>query len=254
MDTPFNYFLIISIAFIVVGIAEYFFSAESGHTIEGRLRNIGHLIIFHVFGIISITYIFSNYYPEAIWFYTPSKLGLVGSLVLNLLLIDFIYYWYHRAQHKFSWLWPIHELHHSDAQMNVTTSFRTYWLDMPLQHCLIIFPTVIFFGGMGPLHAYMMPFLTSFFLLFAHSNLRVNLRFMTPIICGPQVHRVHHSISIEHRDKNFAQFFPFIDKLFGTYLKPKAGEYPATGVNEFQSNAGFIEALIRPFKMWAKKI
>ena len=169
-------------------------------------------------------------------------------------MIDFLYYWYHRAQHVFSWLWPIHELHHSDAQMNITTSYRTYWLDIVVQQALIVCPTVIFFGSMGPKHAYIMPFLTTFFLMFAHSNLRLNLGFMTPIICGPQIHRVHHSISMQHRDKNFAQFFPFIDKLFGTYYKPGVNEYPATGVKEMNTNIGYIATFIRPFQTWFKQL
>ena len=154
----------------------------------------------------------------------------------------------------FSWLWPIHELHHSDAQMNVTTSYRTYWLDIVVQQALIVLPTVVFFGSMGPKHAYMMPFLTTFFLMFAHSNLRLNLGFMTSIICGPQIHRVHHSISMRHRDKNFAQFFPFIDKLFGTYYKPDVNEYPTTGVKEMDTNIGFIAVFIRPFQTWFKQL
>ena len=254
MNTPFNYFVIIFTALVVVSVIEYFFAAEKGHTVQGRLRNVGHLIILHLLGVTAITFVFSFYYPKAIWSYSPSNAGLVVSIFLNLLLIDFLYYWYHRAQHVFSWLWPIHELHHSDAQMNVTTSYRTYWLDIVVQQALIVLPTVVFFGSMGPKHAYMMPFLTTFFLMFAHSNLRLNLGFMTPIICGPQIHRVHHSISMQHRDKNFAQFFPFIDKLFGTYYKPGANEYPATGVKEMNTNIGYIATFIRPFQTWFKQL
>jgi len=46
-------------------------------------------------------------------------LALVPSLVF-----DFFYYWFHRLQHQWDWLWEIHQLHHSEPALNVTTNFR----------------------------------------------------------------------------------------------------------------------------------
>jgi sterol desaturase/sphingolipid hydroxylase (fatty acid hydroxylase superfamily) len=51
----------------------------------------------------------------------------------------------------------------------------------------------------------------------------------TPLLAGPQWHRIHHSTQPEHANRNFAAFFPFLDTLFGTYYAPRAGEYPPTG-------------------------
>ena len=54
-----NYFVIIFTALIIVSVIEYFFAAEKGHTVQGRLRNVGHLIILHLLGITVITFVFS---------------------------------------------------------------------------------------------------------------------------------------------------------------------------------------------------
>ena len=39
------------------------------------------------------------------------------------------------------------------------------------------------------------------------------------LIVSPGAHTIHHSMEIEHRDKNFAFMFPIIDHIFGTYYK-----------------------------------
>src|SRR5436189_6345946 len=38
--------------------------------------------------------------------------------VVYLLAYDFLYYWLHRAQHRYDVLWSIHKLHHSDTNVN----------------------------------------------------------------------------------------------------------------------------------------
>ena len=64
----------------------------------------------------------------------------------------------------------------------------------------------------------------------AHTNVRAGYGFFSLFITGPQYHRIHHSNHPEHIDKNFAQLFPLWDVIFGTAWRPKAGEFPATGL------------------------
>ena len=53
------------------------------------------------------------------------------------------------------------------------------------------------------------------------------------------MHCIHHSILDEHKDKNFAQFFPFIDVIFGTYFAPIKNEFPATGTEALRSQVQY---------------
>ena len=83
-----------------------------------------------------------------------------------------------------------------------------------------------------------------------HMNFRLDLGRLSLMLVGPQAHRIHHSILERHRDKNFAAFFPVWDILFGTFYRPKAGEYPPTGVYGVPSDASMKDILFGPFVAW----
>ncbi len=74
------------------------------------------------------------------------------------------------------------------------------------------------------------------------------------MVCGPQVHRIHHSTRREHRDRNFAQYFPFLDRVFGSYYTPARHEFPPTGAPELASDASIGHALVQPFRIWAVEL
>ena len=240
------------IALLIVGLSslESVAPAQHGQTVMGRLRNIGYTAFFFVLGTAGVAGIamFVHFEPSVI---SVAGWGVVVALMTGLFLSDLLFYWYHRAQHTFGWLWPLHELHHSDAQLNVTTSMRSYWLEYPIQVLIIALPVQIFVGvSMETLIWSML--LTTSWLYFTHTNLPLRLGLLTPVVCGPQVHRIHHSIESKHQNKNFAQFFPFIDLLFGTYYPPGTDEFPATGTPSLASNASYVTTLVRPFRLWLK--
>src|SRR5882724_4180450 len=63
------------------------------------------------------------------WISLPDQgLGALFSVLVLLAAKDFLDYWVHRAQHRFSLLWRMHSLHHSDETVNVATAQRHYWL------------------------------------------------------------------------------------------------------------------------------
>lgn len=228
--------------------------AEEGQSLKGRARNIVYLLLIRILGAGAVSLLYIYYIPQGMFAYEPSNLEAAALIFANLFAIDFLFYWYHRAQHKFHFLWAIHELHHSDSELNATTTYRTYWLELPIQTLIIVFPTVLLFGALGAQHAFAIYVGAHFFLIFSHSNIRLTLGPLTPVFCGPQVHRIHHSILPEHRDRNFAQYFPFIDKVFGTYYSPEKGEFPPTGAPDLPSNATFIQAMIQPFVIWSRSL
>ena len=44
--------------------------------------------------------------------------------VMTFVLIDFVFYIYHRMSHRVRFLWAIHMSHHSSEEMNFAVSFR----------------------------------------------------------------------------------------------------------------------------------
>ncbi|MEE9368795.1 MAG: sterol desaturase family protein [Pontiella sp.] len=242
--------------FVLVGIAvvtaiELWVPAESGQSIRGRMRNLIFLVLFKVAGLAGIALWYS--FVPLILMPIDAENGFVRVLLVlaNLLLIDLLFYAYHRAQHRFSFLWAIHELHHADSELNATTSYRTYWLEFPVQGILIATPTLFLFGGLGPVHGMVVMVCSIFFLIFSHANIRLHLGALQSWIINPQVHRIHHSRLPQHRDCNFAQLFPVIDRLFGTFYAPQRDEFPPTGTHELASDASIPTTLIRPIRIWA---
>lgn len=176
----------------------------------------------------------------------------VLQVLLFFLVYDFFYYWWHRAQHELPWLWPQHELHHSDTALNVSTSLRHHWLEDPLR----VFAMAAPLGFLFYFKPASIPWIATVFGLwpfFIHMNLRLPLGWLTPVIAGPQYHRIHHSIERPHWNKNYAAYFPIWDILFGSAYLPKRGEWPRTGVPRGEP-AGLGQALVGPFIDWRRML
>jgi sterol desaturase/sphingolipid hydroxylase (fatty acid hydroxylase superfamily) len=237
--------------YLGLGLLEVFFPAHMGQTFRGRARNVFFTTILLLTGAAFLWLVLPQIpfqvtlHPNAGW--GASALFIFASLFLT----DLFFYWYHRAQHHFRWFWPIHELHHSDAELNATSSMRTYWLERPLQATFITLP-IHYALGADANASLVVPFIFTGWLFFTHANLKLDMGFLTPILTGPQMHRIHHSNQPEHQDKNFAQFFPVIDMVFGTYYRPKKNEFPTTGTPGLASGAPIRHIFLKPFGEWYK--
>jgi sterol desaturase/sphingolipid hydroxylase (fatty acid hydroxylase superfamily) len=180
--------------------------------------------------------------PQNGWSY-----GLVA--ILYFLITDFFYYWFHRWQHTKPFLWEQHKFHHSETALNVTSSRRVHWLEDPLIILFLGLPMglIVEFNGLA---LGILAFIEILWLQFIHMNLRLNLRMFSPLVTGPQYHRIHHSFQPEHLDKNFAAFFPIWDIVFGTYHHPQYEEFAATGLANGETFDHLLAASFLPFKAW----
>ena len=169
--------------------------------------------------------------------------------VVYLLAYDFLYYWLHRWMHKFDGLWAIHKLHHTETHVNVTTTLRVHWLEEVLKMFVIIFPLSIVFDAPPVASAWLAATL-GIWLFFVHANMKISFGPLSWLITSPAVHRIHHSTDPVLANRNFAVLFPVWDVLFGTYVPPKPGWYPQTGVAG-ETTRGFVDANMTPFNTLA---
>jgi len=146
-----------------------------------------------------------------------------------LFFFDFLYYWFHRAQHSWPLLWRYHLMHHTDDNVSMISSVRHHWLEESLRYFVILAPMHIMFGGNSTLPLWMLVS-TGLYGMVIHWNMPWHSTFLSRYIVTPRYHRLHHSIEPRHHDRNFAVFFPFLDRLFGTCAEPTTDEYPETGV------------------------
>ena len=181
--------------------------------------------------------VFGGWHPS-------SSGGLVAATVVYAFVWDSFQYWSHRAQHSFGWLWPAHALHHDDDHVNSTTALRnTLWSGV-LGFLIVYVPTSVICGfDLLTVYGAMALFATWGF--FNHANVRLRLGPLTPVVSGPQWHRIHHGRDPEYHDANFAAFFPVIDVVFGTYRRPAGDEFPQTGLDGRQRRPLAAGQLVR---------
>src|SRR5262249_39841583 len=142
-----------------------------------------------------------------------------------MLVFDFFYYWHHRLQHALPILWEQHKLHHTEQNLCSITNLRHHWLEDGIRVFTITIP-MAFLITLTPVQGGLIAAAVAQWAIFIHSNLRISMGNVTPILAGPQLHRIHHSREAHHGGKNFAAFFPIWDILFGTYYRPSPGEWP----------------------------
>ena len=164
---------------------------------------------------------------------------------------DLSQYALHRLQHAVPALWETHRFHHDEIAVSAVAQARVH----PTSYVLALLfhlPVLVLFGPQAPHFA-------AAFLMFTlwgfvnHANVRVGFGALTPVIAGPQWHRIHHSLRAEHRDRNFAVLFPVIDRVFGTYYRPAREEYPPAGI-EGEGIGSLRAATVEPFLAWARMV
>ncbi|MEO5670784.1 MAG: sterol desaturase family protein, partial [Ramlibacter sp.] len=166
-------------------------------------------------------------------------------VVAYLLSFDFCYYWFHRAQHAWPFLWRFHRLHHSDISISSTSSFRHHWMEETFRYFVIAIPLYMLFGRPTE-YAPFIGLTIGAFGLFIHANIRLDMGPLTHVIIGPRYHRMHHSIAETEINRNFATFFPIWDRVFGTQALPRKNENPDTGIATDRKPNGILQILPVP--------
>jgi sterol desaturase/sphingolipid hydroxylase (fatty acid hydroxylase superfamily) len=182
-------------------------------------------------------------------FDTASSLLLAAAAVLmSSILVDFFFYWCHRLQHKSRILWQEHIVHHSDVALNVTTTQRAHFFEFILTPIAVGVPINLLFD-LPPPNFVIITLIPVAWAYFVHINIPLGYGRLWWLLTSPQWHRIHHSIEAEHRDKNFALFFPLLDVMFRTAHVPRRGEFPPTGVEGIDVST-LSDAFLFPFVGW----
>ena len=151
-----------------------------------------------------------------------SSYGLLGSLdnglfkgILAFAFFDLAIYVWHRASHKYEWLWRFHKIHHCDKSFNVSTGFRFHVFDLLLE---IIYKCVfVIVIGVGAYLVLSIEIIELFFIFFHHANIQVpNEDKISQVIITPFLHRAHHSTLRSEHDSNYGIVLSIWDKIFNT--------------------------------------
>ena len=144
---------------------------------------------------------------------------VLAAWLLTLVMIDFVFYWYHRSAHRIRFLWAIHMNHHSSVEMNFSVAFRQAWFG-PISKApfYIIMPLV----GFDPSITVVVALFSRLWGVLGHTQWIDKLGWLDGIFNTPSTHRVHHGTNPEYVDSNYGNFLIVWDRLFGTYSKEQA--------------------------------
>jgi sterol desaturase/sphingolipid hydroxylase (fatty acid hydroxylase superfamily) len=137
--------------------------------------------------------------------------------VVVLLLLDAWTYTWHRLNHAVPILWRFHRLHHSDAQMDVTTASRFHLGEIVLSSIFRI-PVLALFGA-SVLQLAVYETILFAVVQFHHANIALPEsidRVLRAVIVTPHLHKVHHSVRVAEQNANFSSVLTWWDRAART--------------------------------------
>lgn len=170
---------------------------------------------------------------------------LVQFIVL-ILLVDLIWYVYHRSFHTFPVLWKFHSLHHNSNQLHVLNNGRVHPAEVFVLF-LIIMVMVEFIDVPSAVLNWYFAFQLTVGLL-THSNVAVYSGWLSWIFNTPEMHHWHHSRLRKEHDKNYGSVSMVWDHLFGTYFNPKGRQASEDIGADAPVPTGWFDQLLMPFR------
>lgn len=146
----------------------------------------------------------------------PHQAPLIVQVLLVFFASEFLTYWIHRAEHRWSIVWRVsgHGAHHSFKKLNSINSAANH----PIELLWLVLPTLmvdLFFGvGTATLGALL---LTSVQVAVVHSNLRLNAKWIGLVLTTNAWHFRHHSADLAESNTNFGCAAIVWDRVFKTF-------------------------------------
>jgi len=141
------------------------------------------------------------------------ELSATTRLLMAIVLLDAWMYLWHRLNHTLPLLWRFHRVHHSDHQMDVTTSSRFHLGEQ-------IFSALLRLGIIPVLG------LDSWSMIVYAAVMNINVQvhhadislgrldpWLRLLIVTPNMHKVHHSRIKQETDSNYSVLFSIWDRI-----------------------------------------
>ncbi len=219
--------LAIPLFFLLMGI-ELAWSAWSGRKVyrfNDFVANMGCGIGSQIVGAFTKAGIFAVYlavYDNWRFFTLENS---VLTWIVTFLLIDLLYYWFHRLSHEINFLWAAHIVHHQSEEYNLSVALRQSWWQGLFSFWFYI-PVALL--GVHPLTIVTVGAFVTLYQFWIHTKALDKLGPLEWLFNTPSHHRVHHGSDPKYIDRNHAGTLIIWDKLFGTYQEEE--EEPIYGI------------------------
>jgi sterol desaturase/sphingolipid hydroxylase (fatty acid hydroxylase superfamily) len=175
------------------------------------------------------------------------------GLLLDLVLLDFWIYWWHRANHEVPLLWRFHQVHHFDELLDTTSALRFHFGEVLLSALVRALVIVLLDLPLASVLLFEALVLTS--AIFHHSDARLPPRLeaaLARMIITPSIHWVHHHAIRADTDSNYGTIFSFWDPLFRSRSRTRRWPHMPIGV-EGQRDRPLLRLLRTPFELTRRR-
>lgn len=181
-----------------------------------------------------------------LWRFDRTNPGL--ALAFDILLLDGLIYWWHRANHRLPFLWRFHAVHHRDRFLDALSALRFHFGEVALSAC--IRAPVIWLLGFPLSSILIFETLLLLAAIFHHSNVALPARlerWLGAAIVTPSIHWVHHHAVRADTDSNYGTIFSFWDRLFGSRSPTQRWAAMPIGIEGLAEDAPIHRLLLQPF-------
>ena len=176
--------------------------------------------------------------------------GVAGGVVA-FLLMDLTFYYWHVANHKVPLLWRLHNVHHIDPDLDVSTGFRFHAGEVALSAGFRALQVALIGVSAWTYAVYELVYQANTY--FHHSNVRLPLRVervLNWVLVTPRMHGVHHSQVRRETNSNYSVVFPWWDWLHRTLRLNVPQRQIDIGIPAYSGRGDntFWNALLLPFR------
>ena len=184
-------------------------------------------------------------------FLLPYSGSFVVKYLLGFVLLDFCEYIYHVIMHKVKPLWNFHLVHHSDLELDVSTTVREHPVETCLRMCFLIIWVFLLGASFGLL--LFRQTIQTISNITSHTKFRLPIKtnnIVSQVFITPNLHHVHHHFQLPYTDCNYGDVLSIWDRIFGTYHHNLPISKLTYGIDTYmdkKDNAKFLKILRIPF-------
>ncbi|WP_288426008.1 sterol desaturase family protein [uncultured Spirosoma sp.] len=142
-----------------------------------------------------------------------------AEALMGLLVLDLVGAWLaHWAEHKLTFLWRFHLIHHTDTYVDTTTANRHHPGESIIRFGFTLIAVLLVGAPMWLVFLYQA--LSVVLSQFNHANINLPRwadKLLGLFVVTPNMHHVHHHYVLPVTNTNYGNIFPYWDRLFGTY-------------------------------------
>lgn len=193
--------------------------------------------------------------PITLWACTHSPIDRPDFLrtgpgwIMDILILDFGLYLWHRLNHIWPFLWRFHKIHHLDQWLDTSSAVRFHFGEVLLS-ALFRCPIIVLTGMNAPsIILYEVMVLLASLFQHAHIHLPRHLEvLLSMIFVTPDWHHRHHHPDIVNTNSHYGTIFSFWDRLLRSDPASDWHRCDIYGLDQ-QPDMTLTELVMRPFRL-----